>query len=128
MAITLDTHTLSWYLEGSNSKLSEKALKAIKEAERDDIIYISIIVLMELLHLIEKGRINLSFKKIISLIEENDHYNVVDFNMELLDIVEELKGLEAHDRIILATAILTESALISKDKEIRNYQGINIIW
>ena len=62
MAITIDAHSLVWYLDkGLNSNLSEKALHFIKEAEKNDIIYIPIIVLVELLYLIEKGRVNLQF-------------------------------------------------------------------
>ncbi|MDI6751625.1 MAG: PIN domain-containing protein, partial [bacterium] len=62
MEITLDTHSLIWYVDKKlNKKLSKKALEAIKKAEEAGIVYVSVIVLMETLHLIEKGRVKLSF-------------------------------------------------------------------
>ncbi len=49
------------------------------------------------------------------------------FDAKLLKIAETIKGTEAHDRVIMATALLTGSPLVSNDKEIRA-QGIKVIW
>jgi len=38
-----------------------------------------------------------------------------------------VEGLEFHDRIIVATAILTNSTLVSKDRAIGNF-GITVAW
>ncbi len=71
MEIALDTHAFIWYLDKSlNNKLSPKALKTIKEAEDSYTVYLPIIVLMEVLYLIEKGRVNLSFHKLLLNLEE----------------------------------------------------------
>ena len=128
MELTLDTHAFVWYLDKSlNYKLSQKALKAIQEAEGSYTIYIPIIVLMEILYLVEKGRINLSFPKLLLSLEESMNYRIVSFDARLLKIAETIKGMEAHDRVIMATALLTGSPLVSNDKEIRA-QGIKVIW
>lgn len=128
MEITLDTHAFIWYLDKSlNNKLSPKALKAIKEAEDSYIVYLPIIVLMEVLYLIEKGRVNLSFHRLLLNLEESVNYETVPFDTRLLKIAETIKGLEVHDRLILATAILTGSPLISNDKEI-HAKGIKVVW
>ena len=128
MELTLDTHAFVWYLDKSlNNKLSQKALKAIQEAEGSYTIYIPIIVLMEILYLVEKGRINLSFPKLLLSLEESMNYRIVSFDAKLLKIAETIKGMEAHDRVIMATALLTGSPLVSNDKEIRA-QGIKVIW
>lgn len=128
MEITLDTHAFIWYLDKSlNNKLSPKALKAIKEAEDSYTVYLPIIVLMEVLYLVEKGRVNLSFPKLLLNLEESINYEIVPFDTRLLKIAETIKGLEAHDRLILATAILTGSPLVSNDKEIHT-KGIKVIW
>jgi len=128
MEITLDTHAFIWYLDKSlNNKLSPKALKAIKEAEDSYTVYLPIIVLMEVLYLIEKGRVNLSFHKLLLNLEESVNYEIVPFDTRLLKIAETIKGLEVHDRLILATAILTGSPLISNDKEIQA-KGIKVVW
>jgi len=128
MEITLDTHAFIWYLDKSlNNKLSPKALKAIKEAEDSYTVYLPIIVLMEVLYLIEKGRVNLSFHKLLLNLEESVNYEIVPFDTRLLKIAETIKGLEVHDRLILATAILTGSPLVSNDKEI-HAKGIKVVW
>ncbi len=128
MEITLDTHAFIWYLDKSlNNKLSPKALKTIKEAEDSYTVYLPIIVLMEVLYLIEKGRVNLSFHKLLLNLEESVNYEIVPFDTRLLKIAETIKGLEVHDRLILATAILTGSPLISNDKEIQA-KGIKVVW
>ncbi|CAG1771659.1 hypothetical protein BAC3_01979 [uncultured bacterium] len=128
MEITLDTHAFIWYLDKSlNNKLSQKALNAIKEAEDSYTVYLPIIVLMEVLYLVEKGRVNLSFPKLLLNLEESINYEIIPFDTRLLKIAETIKGLEAHDRLILATVILTGSPLVSNDKEIHT-KGIKIIW
>ncbi len=121
MEITLDTHSLLWYLdENLNNKLSKNAFEAIKNAEEQGSIYISIITLVEILYLIEKGRINYSFEFILKTLEESEIYYLVPLDINILQEIENLKGLETHDRIILATAKTTKSTLISKDEIIRN--------
>ena len=128
MEITLDTHALIWYVDkGLNGKLSKKALKTIKEAEGAYIIFIPIIVLMETLYLIEKERVNLSFDKLLLTLEESSNYKIIPFDTRLLTIAETIKGLEVHDRLILATAALTESLLVSNDREIHK-KGARVIW
>ena len=128
MAITIDTHALVWYLDQSlNNRLSQKALKAISEAESEDIIYLSTIVLMELLYLCEKGKVTLNFIDTLNKIEQSENYRIVSFDVDLLKIAKDLAGLEAHDRLILATAIKTGSPLVSKDKELRQ-ANVSVIW
>jgi len=128
MEVTLDTHALIWYMVGKlNNKLSQKAQDVIKEAEINGTIYISVIVLMEILHLVERGKIDLSFDKLINDIERSVNYKVIPFDTKLLKIAKTLKGLEAHDRLILATAIFTNSYLVSKDEELKE-KWINTVW
>lgn len=128
MAITLDTHALVWYLDKDlNEKLSPTAFQAIKNAEENEIIYIPIIVLVELLYLIEKGRVNLSFKKILTMIEGSQNYQIVPLDVELVKTAETIKGLEMHDRLIMAVAKKTMTSLVSKDREIRDKE-LEVIW
>jgi len=128
MAITIDTHVLIWYIDKSlNKRLSGNAMAAIVEAEQNDIVYVPIIVLMEVLHLAERKKVSISFNDLINRIENSSNYVIIPFDITLLKIAEPLKGLEAHDRLILATALLTETPLITKDIELRK-NGANVIW
>ena len=127
-AITLDTHSLVWYADSDfHDRLSRAAFQRIMTAEEKEIVYIPAIALMEALDLIEKGRVNLSFSDLLSNIEESESYQIVPFDTDLLKVAIPLKGLEIHDRLILATAILTGSVLVSKDRDI-SAKGVEVVW
>jgi PIN domain nuclease of toxin-antitoxin system len=126
--ITVDAHSLIWFLDVDlKYKLSDSALKAIRKAQEESVIYVPIIAIMEIVYLIERGRINTSFDDFMSIIELNRNFQIIPLNTELLKIAISLQGLEIHDRLILATAIMTDSILVSKDMTIRA-KGINVIW
>jgi len=126
--ITVDAHSLIWFLDADlKYKLSDSALKAIRKAQEESVVFIPIIAIMEIVYLIERGRINTSFDNFMSAIEINSNFQIVPLNTELLKIAISLQGLEIHDRLILATAIMTDSILVSKDMTIRA-KGVNVIW
>jgi len=126
--ITLDAHALIWYVhEPSKSKLSSLALETIRSAARDVIIYIPTIALLEVLRVIEKGRYPLSFEALVSGIERSKHHEIVPFDTSLLKVAMTIQNLELHDRLIAATAILTNSVLISRDRAIGT-PGVNVVW
>ncbi len=126
--VTLDTHALIWFVHRElKRKLSERALNAIRMAQAHGIVYIPTIALMETLDLIERGRISLPFAELMDSIERNDSYRIVPFDAELVWTAIPLKGMEIHDRLILATAIATDSVLVSKDREIGS-RGFDVIW
>jgi len=126
--ITLDTHTLLWYLDSDyNNRLSNTAFEVISEAELSGTIYVPIISLAEALHQIDKQRFNITWDGLISSIRNNEAYKIVPLNEDVLYKSVSLKGLEIHDRLIVATALVTDSTLVSKDKEIRA-TGLNVIW
>ena len=117
--ITLDKHILIWYIhEESNARLSQKAMTAIMEAEENGSIYVPAVVLIEAFSLLEKGRYPISFDDMLQDIEDNEAYIVVPLTTEVIRVMSGLKGLELHDRSILATAIMTDTALVSIDADI----------
>jgi len=127
--ITIDAHSLFWYVDKDfNDKLSPLALQLITEAESNGTIYVPVIVLMEIAHLIERGRINISFNNLMSHIEGSQSYHIVPIDAVLLKIAISISGLEIHDRLILATAIITNSTLVSKDRAVRGIGRVNVIW
>jgi PIN domain nuclease of toxin-antitoxin system len=126
--ITLDAHSLVWYMdEGLRDRLSSAALEAVREAEKRATIYVPAIILMEIVYLIEKGKVNTSFSVLMSYIERSGSYQIVPIDADLLKVAIPLKGLEIHDRLILATAILTNSVLVSKDRDI-SAKGVEVVW
>lgn len=126
--ITIDTHTLIWSLDKElNHKLSDSAKQIILKAETDGIIFIPIIVLLEMLRLIEKGKCKLPFDRIVDGLKNSDNHQIIPFDIELIDIIKTIQGLELHDRLIVATAIYTNSVIVSKDQEIQK-TGLNVVW
>jgi PIN domain nuclease of toxin-antitoxin system len=126
--ITIDTHSLLWYLDSDyNKRLSRKAYNAIYEAEISGQIFIPMIVLAEALHQIDKGRFNITFDRLMFNIKSNEAYEIMPFNENVLEKSVVLKGLEIHDRLILATAILMDTSLVSADVEISKVYD-RVIW
>ena len=126
--ITLDAHVIAWYLhEPSKKKLSEKAIEAVRSAERNGIVYIPTIALLEVLRLVEKGKIPLSFGEVLAGLERSKRHEIIPFDTKLLRVAMQVQGLELHDRLIAATAILTNSILISKDRAIGT-PGVTVVW
>ncbi|MBM3212934.1 type II toxin-antitoxin system VapC family toxin [Candidatus Poribacteria bacterium] len=132
--LTLDAHTLIWYLdEMLHYKLSKSAMQAITKAEENGIIYIPIIAILEVLRLIEKGKFSLSFNEFMLALEKSKLYQIIPLDTRLLNYMTITQGLDLHDRLIVATAIFTNSVLISKDKIIGQAikdKGINleVLW
>jgi PIN domain nuclease of toxin-antitoxin system len=126
--LTLDTHTLIWYFhEESNKMLSSNALAAIKDAEESGIIYVPTVVLMEIMRVLEKKRYPISFDVLLEYIEGNEAYRIVPLTTTIVKIIRDFQNVDLHDRVIMATALITDSILVSKDKEV-GVSGVNIIW
>ncbi len=126
--ITIDTHALIWSVdEALNHKLSPLAKQTIIEAEKGGVIYVPTIVLLEVLRLVEKGRFPLLFDDLLVALERSDHHRIIPFDTTVLRVAMTAKGLELHDRLIVATTILTDSVLVSKDRAIRA-SGITVVW
>ena len=128
MEVTVDTHALIWFWDaGLFSKLSPAARHHLETAELEGVIHIPIIVLTEILHLSEKGKIARSFSDLYGQVKESSNYRIVPFTPAILELAASLTGLETHDRIILATARFVETPLVSKDETLRQYAE-QVVW
>ncbi len=123
MEVVIDSHALFWFLT-NNPKLSSKARRCIEISEK---AIIPSIVLMEILFLLEKN--NLSYR-FIEFLSELRIRNYLVYPLDLKVIAQTLginSELEMHDRIIVATAQIFNSPLISKDAQIKNFYS-KTIW
>lgn len=123
----LDTHAIVWYFTGQTT-LSRRAKEGI-----DDVFsgrahgYISIIVLLELLHMSFKHS-SFSFPVILRKLRQRNIF-IVPVDKPLLTICYRLpRVLEIHDRIIAATAKATGSVLITKDPIFDRVPKLSILW
>ncbi|MDX2128178.1 MAG: PIN domain-containing protein [Chloroherpetonaceae bacterium] len=105
----------------------QKRILANIESSRDN-YFISAVSLMEILYLSEKKRIHLTLDSVLESIKESGLYNVIDLNVEILNEAQKLKLSELHDRMIVASAIWVDAAIISSDESFKGIKGLVVIW
>ncbi len=121
-----DTHALIWYIL---KKVPSKTREIFKLAEKGAVdVCIPTIVLAELFHIVNKGKIKLDYNEVLQIIDENPNLVVVSFNYKILREFIKIKNFELHDSIIIATTKLLNATLITKDREIRLSKLVNTIW
>lgn len=124
MNIVIDTHALFWYL-GKDSRLSKVAQQYIIEAPN---IFIPTIVLLELLYLLKKKKLNKEFPKILNTLKKQNRYIFPSLDLNLVEAdLKIFRRLEIHDSVIVTTAKILELPLITKDETIQKIYK-NTIW
>lgn len=124
-----DTHPLLWHLTEDES-LSKKAEEVFNRAERGEVdVVIPTTVLAEALFITEKHRVDLEFLEIIEDIRNSSNYLWYPLDLEVIMKCHELIEIpELHDRIIVATAMLLEAKLITKDSKIAASKQVEVVW
>ncbi len=128
MTFLADTVTVIRFFtkKGKIGKQARKVLEKVDKGEGD--LIISIITFVEILYLAEKKRIKVDFDKLGKTISKLDNYKIIDLNLNIVRNAQELSGLELHDRLIVSTARLHNAPILTSDKEIKAYPGIDVIW
>lgn len=124
-----DTHAFLWHLTEDES-LGKKAKEIFACADRGEVnVIIPTTVLAEALFITEKHRVDLKFMEIIEIIDNSSNYLWYPLDMEVIMKCHELKKIpELHDRIIVATAMILEAKLITKDTVISATNEVEVIW
>ena len=121
-----DTHAWVYYLLG---RLPENLKEIFVKAENfGDVIFVPTIVLNEIIWLVERGKVTLDIKAVISHFDEATNFVIVPLDLNITKKVAELRELELHDRIITATASILNATLITKDTEIVKSGYVKTIW
>ena len=127
-----DTHALIWYLENS-PRLGSQARAAFDACDRGEIrIYVPTICLVEIVYLMEKGRISSEMKSMLDGALKSGESGLVlaDLNADVVDqIANVLRDdiPDLPDRVIAATALALNLPLISCDRKIV-LSGLDTIW
>jgi predicted nucleic acid-binding protein len=124
-----DAHALGWYFTG-DPRLGRKAARIFERSEKGEFpIVIPSIVLAELFHIGRKQRIDLDFAELLREIKERSNFIVAALDLPTLRKVPEVASLsELHDQIIVATALLYEAKVLTKDGAIRAAGQVETVW
>ena len=132
MHAVADTHALVWYLL-ADARLSARARHAFDDAAASgDTIGVPSICLIEIIYLVDKGRVpSAALDTLVAQLETRTSV------LEMIPLdqatalsvrrVERAQVTDMPDRIIAATALRLRLSLISRDRKIR-LSGLETIW
>ena len=122
-----DTQALVMFMMG-RKVINDSAHQAFLEADRGDgIIIIPAIVLMEMLYLFEKNRIQVGLLHAEDLLESSN-YQVQPLDLNILKTAAKIDDIpELHDRLIAATAVFLGLPLIMNDPVIQASRYTQIV-
>lgn len=131
-ALVVDTHAAVWYLLNS-SRLSSVAQRAMDDAaDAGDPVYLSAISLVEIVYLVEKGRLPTEVIERLSTALSDPHagFIVAPLDERAAWAVQRISRStvpDMPDRIIAATALSLGLPLVTRDSAISTV-GITTIW
>jgi PIN domain nuclease of toxin-antitoxin system len=130
--IVLDTCAIIWNAL-SPELLSNKALKAIEEAETSKGIIFCEVSFWEIAMLIKKGKLQpgVNFGVFISDVLKSQNYIVHGMSPEIAELSVNLPpeiNNDPSDRIIAATSIVLKAPLVTADKNLRKSKVLKTIW
>jgi PIN domain nuclease of toxin-antitoxin system len=129
MILLADTVALIWHLR-RHRKLSQRARRLLEEADAArHTVYISVITLMEMLHVIEQRELNVHLDELIDRINALPGYVILPVDEEVVRIASDVDDVpELHDRMLVATAKLYEVPILTSDPVISKSRSATVIW
>ena len=129
MIYVVDTHAVVWHLE-EDARLSRRAASVLSSS--DCRIVVPSIVIAEVWHLFNRKRIEISPREVRSRILTASNCSVYPLDEAVIDLLP--PGLDIHDAIIVATALLARdllgepTQLITADRKITESGLIDVLW
>lgn len=122
-----DTQALVTFMMGKKV-INNKAHQAFLSADKgESTIIIPAVVLMEILYLFEKNRIDINLLQIEDLLK-SQNYQFEPLSLEILKTASDITDIpELHDRLITATARYLDLPIITNDPIIRKSQFVKIL-
>jgi PIN domain nuclease of toxin-antitoxin system len=124
--LTLDTHTLLWYVEGIT--LKPKEVNLIEDARKQNQLYISAISLWEIAMLSSKGKIvfSIALNEWVDQVLKIKGLNLIELSPAVLIESCQLPHFENKDpadRIIISASRSINSRLMTFDQRILDYSS-----
>ncbi len=124
-----DAHPLVWHFTQSK-RLSNRAASIFNAADvGQEVIYVPAIVLSELMHIAEAGRVPLNFSETLKQMKAGDNYIIVPLDVDIIEAASQIRvRLEMHDRLVVATAKVLNVPLITRDEAITIAGIVSVVW
>lgn len=127
-----DTHALIFFATGDLKRLSRRGERIFRRAQGGrDRVHVPTVCLFELALLLERGRVRsqMSFDEWYALVAGHPGFPVEPL---VWDDVREARGLAAlvdpFDRLIAATAVRLDVALVTADERIQSSGLVETVW
>jgi predicted nucleic acid-binding protein len=122
-----DTQALVKFMMGKKV-INDAAHQAHLSADQGEaVIIIPAIVLMEVMYLFEKNRVEIGILQTEDLME-SQNYQFEPLSLEILKAASQIHDIgELHDRLIAATAMHLDLPLITNDPVIMNSEFVEIL-
>ncbi len=132
MNYLLDTHVWIWW-QAVAEKIGPEVRKTLTNLGEDDQLFLSAISVWELAKLAEKGHLKLGTSVDEWTRQALEMPRLQQLPLSAAIAIESTRLPQPFhddpaDQIIVATARLTDSTLISADRLIRNYAYVNTLW
>lgn len=128
--ILLDTHALLWWALDPD-RLSRRASEVLTEMERRGGLASSISI-WELGIKIRRGQleIGLPIDELAGRVERTGAVELVpvDTKIWLRSLALDWNHRDPADRVIVATALARDVPILTKDKIIRDFEGVTCVW
>jgi PIN domain nuclease of toxin-antitoxin system len=124
----VDTHPLAWYIDQGPS-LSSLAFQFIDEAFRGERrMTLPIIVLAELVGVMVKRRVRFDHEAFVDRLPQTG-FQLLPFDEPVLRQFYRLPTtLDIHDRIIVATALVYNASVVTRDEKIVASATVPVVW
>lgn len=132
MPVVLDTHAWLWWA-GGDKRLSRRAASAIRRAQTQGDLWVSMISVWELAKKVEKGQLTLDRRldDWLDIALTLDGLHAADLTRPILlescALPQPFHG-DPADQIIVATARAFTATLVTRDDRLRTYEHVRTLW
>ena len=109
--------------------IGKQAKTILEGADKgENIVWISIIGIVEIMYLAERNRIPLNLSETQARLAGLENYRIINLDFDIVEVASAIGELELHDRLIVASAKYLGTPILTNDKDIRDVGIINVIW